>query len=185
MRVQEDAGLGDPEKVVRQGLQLISWKPAGGRLHVTPFLGGRKELMNASLPIMFTFGGKPTIPTEGGMEPEVPDAPDYGQYLREEDTPKPPIILPVKRFDFVIHRRSGGGHHPMSEDVSPPEVKLQRQLGEIHRADELNNNLPGATAASFSQAWPTVLADLKRHPASRQLRRRERSCTSSTFLTCP
>eukprot|EP00913_Durusdinium_trenchii_P006554 g6157.t1 len=38
-----DAGLGEPEYVVRQGLQLVSWKPRHGRLHVTPFLGSKEE----------------------------------------------------------------------------------------------------------------------------------------------
>ncbi|CAE7434720.1 unnamed protein product [Symbiodinium microadriaticum] len=68
MRVQEDAGLGHPERVVRQGLQLISWKSmqGGGRLHVTPFLGSKKELLSSSLPVKLTFGGKPTVPKEGG-----------------------------------------------------------------------------------------------------------------------
>ena len=31
---QEDAGLGEPEHVVRQGLQLVSWKPWNGRLEL-------------------------------------------------------------------------------------------------------------------------------------------------------
>ncbi|CAL1168308.1 unnamed protein product [Cladocopium goreaui] len=113
MRVQEDAGLGEPEYVVRQGLQLISWKPRGGRLHVTPFLGSKKEMMNAILPATFTFGGKPTsAPSQDAtqrMEPEIPDAPNYGQYLRQEDKPRPPMVLPVKRLDFVLHR-----HRPLA-----------------------------------------------------------------------
>lgn len=113
MRVQEDAGLGEPEYVVRQGLQLVSWKPRNGRLHVTPFLGSKEEMMNAHLPITFTFGGKPTVaPSQDAMEPEIPDAPNYGQILREEDKPQPPVVLPVKRLDFVL-RRPPQGHRPM------------------------------------------------------------------------
>lgn len=54
MRVQEDAGLGEPEHVVRSGLQLISWKSPHGKLHVTPFLGSKREMMNSHLPITFT-----------------------------------------------------------------------------------------------------------------------------------
>ncbi|CAK9102653.1 Uncharacterized protein SCF082_LOCUS47977 [Durusdinium trenchii] len=122
MRVQEDAGLGEPEYVVRQGLQLVSWKPRHGRLHVTPFLGSKEEMMSSNLPITFAFGGKPTpknaSPDEQQrLEPEIPDAPDYGQYLRAEDKPQPPIILPVKRLDFVIRRPPPTGHHPMA---APP-----------------------------------------------------------------
>ncbi|CAE7451039.1 unnamed protein product [Symbiodinium natans] len=156
MRVQEDAGLGHPERVVRQGLQLISWKPAGGRLHVTPFLGSKREIMTSSLPIRLTFGGKPTTPKEGGLEPEVPDAPDYGRYLREEDLPQQPIVMPVKRLDFVLHRRQTD-HHPMFEEPPvPEEVKLERELVAIHTSDTANSPRPGANAratqAGLSQA---------------------------------
>ncbi|OLQ08235.1 hypothetical protein AK812_SmicGene8260 [Symbiodinium microadriaticum] len=133
MRVQEDAGLGHPERVVRQGLQLISWKSmqGGGRLHVTPFLGSKKELLSSSLPVKLTFGGKPTVPKEGGRL--------FGEF-RERcepgDLPQRPIFVPVKRLDFVLHRRKKVRHPMFGDAPVPEEVQLHHDLVEINDLDK-------------------------------------------------
>ncbi|CAE7201916.1 unnamed protein product [Symbiodinium sp. CCMP2592] len=182
MRVQEDAGLGHPERVVRQGLQLISWKSmvGGGRLHVTPFLGSKKELLSSSLPVKLSFGGKPsgaeTVPKEGGLEPEIPDAPDYGKYDRPEDLPQRPIFVPVKRLDFVLHRRKKVRHPMFGDAPVPEEVQLHHDLvavNDLDRSDRAAHSGQGPVAAAIPEAllrsMAILLPDKDIDPALAQL----------------
>eukprot|EP00933_Yihiella_yeosuensis_P069442 TRINITY_DN7597_c2_g3_i5.p1 TRINITY_DN7597_c2_g3~~TRINITY_DN7597_c2_g3_i5.p1 ORF type:complete len:330 (+),score=32.52 TRINITY_DN7597_c2_g3_i5:209-1198(+) len=98
MRVAHTALLGG--KRIPQGLQLVSIKPRGGQLRVTPFLGGKEQLKDAKLPFELTFGGdSPEFANRGvPYVPLIAERPNHYSYHKES------IILPVKRLDLVIRK---------------------------------------------------------------------------------
>eukprot|EP00931_Biecheleriopsis_adriatica_P088023 TRINITY_DN62420_c0_g1_i1.p1 TRINITY_DN62420_c0_g1~~TRINITY_DN62420_c0_g1_i1.p1 ORF type:complete len:395 (-),score=59.06 TRINITY_DN62420_c0_g1_i1:19-1203(-) len=139
MRVREDALMGKHEQLLREGLQLISWKEKYGRPHTTPHLGSREDLLKAKLPVQFAFGGKPTYPTTVApgqqksptIDDLTPDLPDLGAMMRAKD--QSPLVLPVKRLDFVLkHGAQGAQLSSLPEDAMILLAALNTASRESH-----------------------------------------------------